>query len=290
MTNEQIASRLEEAASLLEEQDANPYRVRAYRNVAEFIRSFKKSVAGVAIEGGPDALKAFPGIGEGIARSIYTLVLTGRLPLLEQLKGESDPIALFASAPGIGKTLARRIYEELGIESLEDLESATYDGRLSTVEGIGKKRAAGIRDALKGRLDRLRGPYRRGSHNQPPIAELLDVDREYRAKAEAGRLRKIAPRRFNLTHEAWLPVLHTTRGKRHYTALFSNTELAHKLGKTRDWVILYYDGAGGEQQCTVITAQRGPLKGKRVVRGREEECARYYGLETDSTKRKSKRQ
>jgi hypothetical protein len=48
------------------------------------------------------------------------------------------------------------------------------------------------------------------------------------------------------------------------------------VGKTCDWVILYYDDGSGEQQCTVITSQQGPLKGKRIVRGREADCAPYY--------------
>jgi hypothetical protein len=104
----------------------------------------------------------------------------------------------------------------------------------------------------------------------------LDVDREYREQAAAGMLHKITPRRFNPHKEAWLPVLHTQRGERHYTVLFSNTARAHQLGKTHDWVVLYYDRGQEEQQCTVITSQRGPLTGKRIVRGRETECALYY--------------
>jgi hypothetical protein len=71
-------------------------------------------------------------------------------------------------------------------------------------------------------------------------------------------------------------VLHTRRGDRHYTALFSNTARAHEFGRTRDWVVLYFDGGGGERQCTVITSERRPLRGRRIVRGREKECARYY--------------
>jgi DNA polymerase (family 10) len=99
----------------------------------------------------------------------------------------------------------------------------------------------------------------------------------------------IAPRRFNPNREAWLPILHSNRGERHYTALFSNTARAHEMGKTRDWVILYYDGPDGERQCTVITSQRGPLIGERIVRGRESECLEYYrqmnfhSLPTDKT-------
>jgi DNA polymerase (family X) len=105
---------------------------------------------------------------------------------------------------------------------------------------------------------------------------LLDVDREYREKVAAGKLRRIAPRRLNPRGKAWLPVLHSQRGQRHYMVLFSNTARAHQMDRTRDWVVLYYDGGRGEQRCTVITSQRGALKGKRIVRGREAESRQYY--------------
>lgn len=107
------------------------------------------------------------------------------------------------------------------------------------------------------------------------MAELLSVDREYRAKASGGQLPRVAPHRFNPHQVAWLPVLHTTREARRYTALFSNTERAHELGRTTDWVILYvHDDA--ERQYTVVTARLGPLKGRRVVRGREADCNLHY--------------
>ncbi|MGZ5482772.1 MAG: DNA-binding protein, partial [Pyrinomonadaceae bacterium] len=112
--------------------------------------------------------------------------------------------------------------------------------------------------------------------DQPNVAEIIDVDHEYRTKAAQGLLSKIAPRRLNLRHEAWLPILHTNRGRRHYTALFSNTPRAHQLGKTSDWVVIYYDRGNGERQCTVITSTHGSLAGHRIVRGREAECLDYY--------------
>jgi hypothetical protein len=105
---------------------------------------------------------------------------------------------------------------------------------------------------------------------------LLDVDREYRKKANADQLPKIIPRRFNPSGEAWLPVLHTHRGERNYTALYSNTARAHALGRIRDWVVLYYDGGLNECQVTVITSQRGSLSGKRIVRSRESEWEQHY--------------
>ena len=109
-----------------------------------------------------------------------------------------------------------------------------------------------------------------------PIAELLEVDREYRLKAAAGELHRIAPRRQDPWQKGWLPVLHTYRGHRQYTAMFAITPRAHQLGMTQDWVILYYDGDRREHLATVITSRFGPLRGRRVVRGREAECISYY--------------
>jgi hypothetical protein len=111
----------------------------------------------------------------------------------------------------------------------------------------------------------------------PGVGILLDVDREYREKARAGSLRRIAPRRLNPEGKAWLPVLHTRFGAWHFTALFSNTERAHELHRVYDWVVIYFsDPDGDEGQATVVTERRGALTGERVVRGREPECARYY--------------
>jgi hypothetical protein len=61
-----------------------------------------------------------------------------------------------------------------------------------------------------------------------------------------------------------------------FTVMFSNTAKAHELGKTNDWVVVYFSKGKGENQCTVVTESRGALKGKRVIRGREEECRKYY--------------
>jgi putative hydrolase len=116
-----------------------------------------------------------------------------------------------------------------------------------------------------------------GAEHAPAVGTLLAVDREYRHDAEAGRLPTIAPRRFNPSGEAWLPVLHTQRDGWHFTALYSNTAQAHQLGRTRDWVVLYfYDDQHAEGQHTVVTETHGPLAGRRVVRGREAECRAHY--------------
>ncbi len=279
MVNVKIARLLEEAASILEEQGGNPYRVQAYRNAGRTLRQLERPVTEILERRGEKGLEELPGIGESIARFIRTAVETGRLPMLERLRGESDPELLLASVPGIGRKLAQRLHHDLGIETLEELETAAHDGRLTKLAGFGRKRVSGIIDSLAARLGRVR-PASGGAVEEPPVEELLGVDREYREKAAAGKLRMIAPRRMNPGGEAWLPVLHTVRGARHYTALFSNTPRAHEMRATRDWVVLYYDGEGGERQCTVITSRIGPLSGRRIVRGREIECERYYRRES----------
>jgi DNA polymerase (family X) len=274
--NLEIAQRLEEVAQLLDVQSANPYRVQAYRNAAQTLRRLDRPVTEILQHDDMDGLRQLPSIGESLAHSIHALATTSRLPMLEQLRGESDPVAQLASAPGIGKVLATRLHEDLGIDTLEELEAAAYDGRLSEIAGFGKKKLEAIRDSLAGRLGRVQGQVGWSATDEPTIEELLDVDREYREKAAAGRLRRIAPRRFNPSGEAWLPVLHSQRAERHYLAMFSNTARAHQMDMTRDWVVLYYDGGRGERQCTVITSQRGALKGKRIVRGRKAECMQFY--------------
>jgi DNA polymerase (family 10) len=268
--NDDIADRLEEVARLLASQRAGPFRVRAYERAARTLRQLQRPVSEIFEQQGIEGLQSLPGVGVTIARAIRELIVRGRLPMLDRLRGESDPVHLLASVPGIGRTLADRLYYDLGVETLEDLEAAAHDGRLTRLLGFGPKRLAGITDSVAHRLERVRPPATPAA-TRPTVKELLDVDREYREKAAAGTLVKIAPRRMNRSHVAWLPILHTARGRRQYTVLFSNTALAHRLHRTDDWVVIYWDGRDGEQQCTVMTVDRGTPHARRVVRGRERE-------------------
>lgn len=274
--NSLIAERLNEMADLLEQQGANPFRVNAYRNAGATVAGLKDDVGDVVEHGGLEALKDLPGIGRGIAAAVFEMVATGRWGQLERLRGTLHPEQLFQTVPGIGPRLASRIHDELGLDSLEELEAAAHDGRLEHVPGIGRRRGALLRAALATMLGR--SPRRRWRRSDgPPVDQLLDVDREYREAAGRGRLPAIAPRRFNPSGEPWLPVLHTRRGAWHFTALFSNTARAHELGRTRDWVVIYfYDDHHEEGQHTVVSETRGPLAGRRVVRGREVECRAHY--------------
>ena len=278
--NLRIAERLQQAADLLEQQGANPFRARAYRQAGDTLVRLERSVSDILTEEGLEGLVRFPGIGESIASAIAEMVRTGRWSQLERLRGTTDPEHLLRTVPGIGPELARRIHDHLHIDSLEGLEIAAYDGRLETVPGIGRRRILGLRATLTGLLGRVRRwehPHPGDKVPQPQVSAVLDVDREYRERAEQGSLLTIAPKRFNPQGTAWLPILHTARPPWHCTALFSNTGRAHELGRTRDWVVVYlYDNDHRERQCTVVTETRGPLAGKRVVRGREAECRDFY--------------
>ena len=278
LTNQEIAASLDELADLLEAQGANQFRVRAYRLAAGKLRDWPRSVQEILADAGPAGLLELPGIGDSLARSIEKLCNTGRHPLLQRLRGEAGPEHLFMTLPGIGPEFAARIHEQLGVESLLELEAALRDGRLARVPGIGRKRLQAIQETLRSRLHLPRPTPMPTLHpaDEPSVEELLDVDREYRKKAAAGELRLISPRRNNPSGKAWLPVMHTQRAERHYTALYSNTARAHSLGMTHDWLIIYRDDDGGHGQWTVLTSQFRPLRGRRIIRGRESECAVFY--------------
>jgi hypothetical protein len=278
LDSSQIAARLRQAAEILNAQGANPFRVAAYRKAAQTVERHDIDLRDILNTTGRDGLAELPTIGAGLAAAIAEMLETGHWTQLDRLRGSLDPATLFRSIPGIGPELAERIHDSLGVETLEALEVACYDGRLEHVPGMGHRRAAIVRSALAEILASVRRstPSNPGSV-EPPVAMLLDVDREYREKANAGLLPTIAPRRFNPEARAWLPILHAQRGDWNFTALFSNTATAHEIGRTHDWVVLYFDSNHhGERQRTVVTERKGALAGHRVVRGREQECVEQY--------------
>ena len=267
LEDQRIAQRLREAAALLEAQEASPFRIGAYRRAADAVQRSARPLRALFEAQGREGLRELPGIGPGISSAIAEMLITGRWSQLERLRGGAEPEAVLRTVPGIGRGLARAIHDALHVDTLEALELAAHDGRLETLPGVGPRRAASIRASLASMLGHR---VARQRSRAPDYETVLDVDREYREKAAAGTLKQIAPRRFNREHKAWLGVLHTQRGDWHFTALYSNTARAHELGRTHDWVVIYfYDGDHREGQCTVVTQTRGPYAGRRVVRGME---------------------
>jgi len=291
VSNQEISEVLERVADLLEAQHANRYRVRAYRAAADTIRQHERPLAEILQEGGLEAVDALPTIGPAIASHINELVERRRLTLLERLEGEVSPENLFTTVPGIGAELAARIHHQLSVDTLEELEVAAHDGRLAAIPGFGPRRVRAVQNELASILGRStrhrarrrewlesRGTEREAHHTlpRPSVARLLAIDAEYRERAARGELRRISPRRFNPEQKAWLPVLHSEQDDWHLTALFSNTARAHELGRTHDWVVIFYSRDGDEGQCTVVDETHGPLRNRRVVRGREPECREHY--------------
>lgn len=278
ISNREIASKLRTVAALLEEQQANPFRVTAYRHAAATVDALTEPLAEKVLRDGFSALTELPGIGAGIARSISEFIATGRMSRLDSLQAGHDPIVLFEQIPGIGTILAHRIVETLHIDSLQALELAAHNGRLKEVPGFSAKKI----DLAQTWLAHVLGPRRLFMDPgqlmpEPPVSLLLQIDAVYREKAAEGKLPVIAPKRFNPTGEAWLPVMHRSQQGWHFTALFSNTARAHQLHRTHDWVVIYFhDDAHHEGQHTVVTETHGTLIGKRVVRGREAEYREYY--------------
>lgn len=275
--NTVVAMKLQQMSDLLEQQGANPFRVSAYRRAGQTLLGLQRDVSAILEQQGLKGLVALPGVGKGIATAIAEIVATGRWAQLDRLRGTLDPAHLFQTVPGIGPSLAQRIHEELHIDTLEALESAAYDGRLSRVRGIGQRRISMLQASLAamlGRAGRATDPVGDGG---PDVSLLLRIDRLYLEQAAAGELPLIAPRRFNPEGSAWLPILHTDREGWHFTAMFSNTARAHQLKRTRDWVVIYYyDEHHQEGQVTLVTETHGPLIGRRVVRGREQACRQSY--------------
>jgi DNA polymerase (family 10) len=134
--NAEIADRFEHLADLLELEGANPFRVRAYRNAARFIRGHARSLAEMLDEGAD--LAELPGIGTDLAGKIETLVRTGHLPLLDQLAARVPaPLVAMTRIEGLGPKRAQALYRALKIRSLEDLARAARSGRIRELPGFG---------------------------------------------------------------------------------------------------------------------------------------------------------
>jgi hypothetical protein len=189
VAKEKIAAAFEEIAGLLEVQQANPFRVRAYRTAAETLRRTPRPAA---------AILRVEGFG-------WTRSAAGCRPCLGSVdrrlsRNGSDSTARAPARPGRlhgspslgadrGCKVGRAAARQARYRPLEELELAAHDGRLAAVPGLGAKRLAAIRDSLETRLARRRSSPE--ATTRPTVGQLLAVDREYRERAKQGRLRLI---------------------------------------------------------------------------------------------------
>ncbi|MEP6995928.1 MAG: DNA polymerase/3'-5' exonuclease PolX [Acidobacteriota bacterium] len=145
MERKEVARILHEIAGMLELAGANTFKVRAYENGARAILGFDGDLAeGVRTR----ELLNLPGIGSTIFSNLETLVTTGELPVYEELRATFPPgLRDCLRVPRLGAKKVRTLFETLGVDSLEALERACLDGRLSGIRGFGPKSAQNI---LKG--------------------------------------------------------------------------------------------------------------------------------------------
>jgi len=157
LTNAQIAAALEELADLYELDGAVQYRVIAYRNAARTVRDSSVSVLQLARDGRVTELS---GIGKTLEEKLIALDDTGDIPAAVKLR-ERIPVGLVSvmHLPGFGPKRAKRLYDEIGVDSLDALRAAVEDGRLRELRGFGLKAEENLRRVLEEHQDD--GPSRR---------------------------------------------------------------------------------------------------------------------------------
>jgi DNA polymerase (family X) len=143
---DQVAAVMTEIGTLLELKGENPFKTRAYHNAARTLESLTEPLAKLVAEKRLGELK---GIGEALQEKITTLVTTGRLPYHEELKASLPPGLLgLLELQGVGPKKVKKMYDELGVDSLESLEAACKDGRVAALDGFGEKSQAKIIEAI----------------------------------------------------------------------------------------------------------------------------------------------
>jgi DNA polymerase (family X) len=145
-TNSEVAAAFDELGDLYELDGASIHRIVAYRNGARAVREASKQVTQLALDG--EATK-LPGIGATLQEKIVALASTGEIPALVKLRSKFPPgLVEMTKLPGLGPKRARRLYEELGIDSLERLQEAASAGRISELKGFGPKAEQALLEAV----------------------------------------------------------------------------------------------------------------------------------------------
>lgn len=196
MNNAEIAAALDELADLNELDGAVVYRVVAYRQAARSVRESPVSIAQLAEQGRLTKLK---GIGKTIEEKIGVLLETGEIPAAAKLKSKFPPgLVELTRLPGLGPKTARKIFEETGIATVDELREAAVGERLREVPGLGEKFERNVLEALEKSAD---GPVEKGSDRRLlshvlPLAEQIVAELRAHPAAEqvelAGSLRRWA--------------------------------------------------------------------------------------------------
>jgi len=183
--NSEIADMLHEVADLLEIEDANPFRVRAYRNAARTIEGYAKRIYKMIDDG--DDLKEISGIGEDLAEKIKEVVDTGNLRFLEDLRARTPHSLIeLLKISGLGPKRVQQLYQELNITNLQELQDALKSGKVSELDGFGNKTVENILEAIEvGSFGEKRTRYDIAEQFVAPILDYLKA-LDYVEEAVAG--------------------------------------------------------------------------------------------------------
>ncbi|HEX3668899.1 MAG TPA: DNA polymerase/3'-5' exonuclease PolX [Acidimicrobiia bacterium] len=193
MRNAEIADAFADLATLYELDGAVRYRVLAYREAARVIRQSPVSVEDLARQGKATEL---PGVGKTLETKILALVDTGEIPSMTKLLAKFPPSLIeVTKVPGVGAKTARRLHDELGVDSLEDLRIAAEGERIRGLKGLGPK----VEENVLAQLEKLggEGPSERFllSDVLPVAAALADALRAHPGSEDvaiAGSARRLA--------------------------------------------------------------------------------------------------
>ena len=188
--NTEIASIFERIADLLEIEDDNPFRIRAYRNAARTIRGSTASMANLVTQG--DDLSKLPNIGKDLAEKIKVIIETGKLPLLDEIE-ERTPASLgdLLKINGLGPKRVKALYKQLDINTLEDLRRAVQSGKINTVKGFGEKTIKAIENRIKTfNTEEKRSKWLEAADIARPLLDYLKQSNEVKQVVLAGSFRR----------------------------------------------------------------------------------------------------
>jgi DNA polymerase (family X) len=236
MENIEIGERLEELADLLEISGANPFRIRAYRNAVRTIRGLTRPLKQM-VEAGED-LTELPGIGKDLSAHIRELLETGELELLREVTAEVPrELAILTRLDGVGPKKAKKLWEELEVVTVDDLEREVEAGRVAELSGFGEKSATKILRAIQDHR-KHQGRFLRHAAIQylEPLLDHLGKVKEIRRLEVAGSYR----RGRETVGDIDLLALVEGEGKpvmEHFTA-FPGVDRVDMAGETRGSVVL----------------------------------------------------
>ncbi len=189
--NSDVADRLELLADVLEIEGQAAFRVLAYRRAATRVRETGSSIAQLALDG---RAKELPGIGATIEDKIIQLIEKGEIDALAKRRKTIPPdVVEFLRIPGLGPKTVRKIWQQLGVSTLTDLQSAAAAEQLRTLPGLGAKTEENVLKALEAK-PKKQEPFRPLLGTAlPALLAVVDVLRKHPSAdkvSEAGSARR----------------------------------------------------------------------------------------------------